>query len=320
MKKTILAFPKKLLLGIGFWLLTSGLFAQQLPLFSQYMVNSYFENPAIAGSRQYFDAVSSNRLQWIGITDAPRTYALSMNGPIQAKNMGVGGYLFTDITGPTRRIGCSGSYAYHITLMDKMKLSLSLSAGVVQFAIDASKLTLEDPSDYVFIGGYQSKVIPDLGTSFYLYGLPKENGTGNWWFGGYVPQIFPAKIKLFSNPTPTGTLATHFYAIGGYNLFLTDEFSLEPSCLVKFVSPITPQIDLGARAVYKTKVWVGITYRTSDAISIMAGYTYKENISFGYSYDVTTSNLKKYSNGTHELMIGLRFKAPVAPAPPKTGE
>src|SRR5665811_2127063 len=88
--------------------------AQQLPLFSQYMINDYFQNPAIAGSRPYFDAVSANRLQWVGITDAPRTYALSMNGPLKGTNMGVGGYVFTDVAGPTRRIGASGSYAYHI--------------------------------------------------------------------------------------------------------------------------------------------------------------------------------------------------------------
>ncbi len=295
-----------------------GLHAQQLPLFSQYMLNDYFQNPAVAGSRPYFDAVSANRLQWMGITDAPRTYALSLHGPIKGKNMGLGGYLFTDVAGPSRRIGFSGSYAYHLKLADKIKLSLSLSAGAVQFAVDATKLTLDNTGDYVFANGYQSKIVPDLGTSFYLYSLPKENGTGNWWFGGYVPQIFPAKLKLFENPVPTGTLATHFYITGGYKLFLTDELSAEPSLLIKVVSPVPAQIDLGARILYKNKVWIGGTYRTKDAIAAMVGYTHKENMTFGYSYDITTSNLKNYSNGTHELMIGLRFKAPVEQVTPKT--
>jgi len=287
--------------------------AQQLPLFSQYMLNDYFQNPAVAGSRPYFDAISANRLQWIGITDAPRTYALSLHGPIKGKNMGVGGYLFTDVTGPTRRIGFSGSYAYHIKLNDDIKLSLALSAGVVQFAVDASKLTLENTGDYVFANGYQSKLVPDLGTSFYLYSKPKENGTGNWWFGGYVPQIFPAKLKLFDTPSPTGSLATHFYFMGGYKMFLTDEFALEPSLMLKLVSPTPPQIDLGARIFYKNKIWIGATYRTKDAISAMLGYTYKDNLTVGYSYDITTSNIRNYSNGTHELIIGLRFKAPKDP-------
>ena len=292
--------------------------AQQLPLFSQYMLNDYFQNPAVAGSRPYFDAVSANRLQWIGVTDAPRTYALSLHGPLKGTNMGLGGYLFTDVAGPTRRIGFSGSYAYHIKIQEKIKLSLALSVGMVQFAVDASKLTLNNTGDYVFANGYQSKTVPDLGTSFYLYGMPKDNGTGNWWFGGYVPQIFPAKLKLFETPPPTGKLNTHFYFTGGYKLFLTDDFSAEPSLLVKAVSNIPVQFDLGARIFYKNKFWLGTTYRTKDAIAVLLGYSYKDNLTFGYSYDITTSNLKNYSNGTHELIIGLRFKAPVAPELPKT--
>lgn len=292
-------------------------FAQQLPLFSQYMLNDYFQNPAVAGSRPFFDAVSANRLQWMGITDAPRTYALSLHGPIKAKNMGVGGYLFTDVAGPTRRIGASGSYAYHIKLTESIKLSLALSAGVMQFAVDASKLTLENTGDYVFASGYQSKIVPDLGASFYLYSPGKDNGNGSWWFGGYVPQIFPAKLKLFETPIPTGTLATHLYFTGGYKLSLTDDIAAEPSLLFKMVSPTPAQIDLGARIIYKNKVWAGATYRTKDAIVAMVGYTHKDNLTFGYSYDITTSNLKNYSNGTHELIIGLRFKTPAAEEVPK---
>ncbi len=307
---------KKIIIAICSVAIFSDAYAQQLPLFSQYMLNDYFENPAVAGSRSTLDVASVNRLQWIGLTDAPRTYALSMNGPIKKKNMGVGGYIFSDIAGPTRRAGLSGSYAYHITVQEKIKVSLSLSAGVVQFAVDASKLKLENSNDYVFVNGFQSKTVPDLGFSFYAYGLPKENGTGNWWFGGYLPQLFPAKLNLFQSSVSTGKLATHFYTMGGYRLFITNDFTLEPSFLIKMVSPTPVQIDLGARMFYKNKVWIGTTFRTMDAITAMVGYTYKDNLTFGYAYDITTSNLKKYSNFTHELVIGLRFKPPVPPAAP----
>ena len=306
-------------MGILMMLLTAtGSWGQQLPQFSQYMVNDYFQNPAIAGTRPAFDVISSNRLQWLGITDAPRTYGLSMNGPITKKNMGVGGYLFSDIAGPTRRIGFSGSYAYHIKIAEQIKISLSLSAGVMQFAVDASKLTLANTGDYVFSNGYESKVVPDLGTSFFLYGLPKDGNSSvepSWWFGGYVPQVFPAKLNLFETPKPEGTLVTHFYSTAGFRYPLTDEFTIEPSALLKMVSPVPLQIDAGLRILYKEKVWIGGTYRTNDAMSAMVGYRYKNNLTFAYSYDITTTSLKNYSNGTHELMIGLRFKTPEKPQP-----
>jgi hypothetical protein len=34
---------------------------------------------------------------------------------------------------------------------------------------------------------------------------------------------------------------------------------------------------------------------------------YKDYLMFGYSYDFTTTNIRKYSTGTHEVMLGLRF-------------
>ena len=55
--------------------------AQQLPTFSQFLFNDYAYNPAIAGSKPYFDVKSGHRYQWVGLSDAPRTYSLTVNGP-----------------------------------------------------------------------------------------------------------------------------------------------------------------------------------------------------------------------------------------------
>ena len=39
----------------------------------------------------------------------------------------------------------------------------------------------------------------------------------------------------------------------------------------------------------------------------MLGLNLTENITLGYSFDFATSNIKNYSRGTHELMIGMKF-------------
>ena len=292
---------KKILIIKLFLLIGLAADAQQLALYSQFMVNDYVMNPAIGGRHDYFEAMSANRYQWIGITDAPRTYILSVNGPGKKKHIGLGGYLFTDIVGPTRRIGCDFSYAYHAKLNDKIKLSLGLSAGLLQFAVDGSKITLHDPVDLVISNGYQSVLIPDLGAGFYLYGE-------NWYFGSAVPQIYPAKLKFFDySSDPKGKLATHSYTMGGYTFHLGEDFNLQPSFLVKYVYPAPVQLDLGLRCIYKEKIWTGASFRTMDAFAIMAGYVYQENLSFSYSYDFTTTNLKNYSSGTHELILSIRF-------------
>ena len=44
-----------------------------------------------------------------------------------------------------------------------------------------------------------------------------------------------------------------------------------------------------------------------DAFSVMAGYVYEQNLSISYSYDFTTTNIRNYSTGTHEIVLSIRF-------------
>ena len=277
--------------------------SQQLPQYSNYMINDYVLNPAIGGSNSYFEGKSNNRYQWIGITDAPRTYVLSVDGPTKSLNMGLGGILFTDIVGPTRRTGFYLSYAYHLKVSPKVRVSFGLSAGILQFMVDASKIQLHDQGDMVISNGVQSVLMPDFGAGVYAYSTDKK-----WYAGASVPQIFQEQIKFFNAQTSSlSKLATHMYVTGGYKFTLNDEFKLEPSTCIKFVNPAPVQFDLGLRAIYKDMIWLGGSYRYMDAVSAMIGYTLMQNITFAYSYDFTTTDIRKYSSGTHEIMIGIKF-------------
>jgi type IX secretion system PorP/SprF family membrane protein len=278
-------------------------YSQQLPHYSNYMLNDYPMNPAIGGSRPYFEGMSNNRYQWIGITDAPRTYMLSVNGPTKNLKMGLGGLLFTDIVGPTRRTGIYLSYAYHLKVAEKVKVSLGISGGLLQWMVDGSKITLHDPGDKVISNGVETSYIPDFGAGVYAYSTDKK-----WYVGASLPQIVQNKIR-FKDYTETGLskLIMHYYVTAGYKFNLSDDFKIEPSTCLKFVQPAPFQFDLGLRAIYKDKIWIGGAFRYLDAISAMVGFTMQENITLAYSYDFTSTDIKKYSTGTHELMIGIKF-------------
>lgn len=276
--------------------------AQQLPHFSQYMINDYVLNPAIAGKNPYFLGMSANRYQWGGITDAPRTYMLSMHGPLKYEHMGLGAQLFTDNVGPTRRTGFYLSYAYHAPLTDKLKLSFGLSAGIVQFMIDGQKINLHDPGDLILVNALQSVLTPDFSAGMMLH-------NDRFWFGISCLQIQQNKLKFFDYMSnTTSVMNRHYYAMLGYRQPLGDDFVLEPSAIVKYVAPVPVQFDAGLRAIYKEKVWLGASYRNRDAIAGYIGYIFRENLQLGYAYDFTTTNLGNYNTGTHEIIIGVRFK------------
>ena len=275
--------------------------AQQLPTFSQFLFNDYAYNPAIAGSKPYFDVKSGHRYQWVGLADAPRTYSLTVNGPTKNLKMGVGAFLYTDHVGPTRRTGFQGSYSYQLYLSESIRLSLGASFGISEWKLDGHKINTYSPNDPVIIDGVMQTIVPDAKFALYLY-------HENWNFGVSAPNILQSKLK-FNEGTNTGLskLEDHYYMHGGYRFKVSEDIQIEPTVLVKYVQAAPVQADLMAKVTYKNQIWMGLAYRTSDAASAMIGYLFRENLVIGYSYDFTTSNLKNYSSGTHELLIGVRF-------------
>lgn len=275
--------------------------SQQLPQYTQYMLNEMAINPAVAGKDEYADVRSNSRYQWIGITDAPRTYMLTLHGPIKDKNMGIGMNLYTDIVGPTRRTGLNFSYAYHMKLKEDMFLSMGLSAGVLQWGIDGSKLYLRDSGDENLLSTYQTTYVPDFGAGIYFHKKDR------FYVGLSVPQLYQAPIKLYEGAGKNSKIINHFNFNAAYKFDLGDDFKIEPSFLVKYAIPAPPKLDIGARVIYQEQIWLGGAYRHNDAFTALIGYFYKNYLMIGYSYDFTTTNIKKYSSGTHEIMLGIRF-------------
>ncbi len=283
--------------------------AQQLPIYSQYMLNNFAINPAIAGTQGFFNLNSDNRFQWMGITDAPRTYVLTLDGPITKEHIGIGGYVFTDITGPTRRTGITSTYSYHMKLTDDLNLSLGISAGILQFAVDGQAILLNTPNDQALLNTFQSALVPDFAAGAYLYG-------SKFYFGISAPQIVPMKAKLNSFAGADDELVTHFYATAGYTFDLGNNFKLNPTLVANYVNPAPPQVDIGARILYMNKVWIGGGYRTMDAAYAMVGYVYQQNLTIGFSYDYAITDIHNYSTGTTELYIGIKFNKHKSPDHP----
>lgn len=282
---------------IGFSLNSS---AQQLPQFTQYQLNDYVINPAVAGSRSYFEAKSNNRYQWEGITDAPRTFTLGINGPLKNQNMGIGGYLFVDVTGPSKRTGFSLSYSYHVNLSDNIRLSFAANGGVTQYSLDGSEIKLEDETDDAFINSLQNEIKPDAGFSFYLYGK-------NFYFGGSAPQLLQSDLNYEDVVGTSGRIVNHYFLMAGYTYEINSKFKLDPSAIVRFVNPLPLQYEATLRATYLNQFSVGMSYRQNDALAMLLGFTLNNTLTFGYSYDFIQSNLLNYSTGSHEFMVGIRF-------------
>jgi type IX secretion system PorP/SprF family membrane protein len=276
---------------------------QQLPLYSHFIMNDFIINPAVAGRNDYNLIQSNLRYQWVGINDAPKTIILSANIPYKIKKVGLGGYLFNDKMGAVSRTGFNLAYAYHIHIDEEYKLGLGVNGGLLQYRINGPELILADEAERYLFDAVETATTPDASLGMYLY-------SNSFFLGLSFNHLFKNKVavKLFDKTAEHfGRLSRHTYITGGGRFKVHDLFELEPSALIKYSSPSQLQFDISTRIFYRKEIWMGITCRTKDAVVVLAGYDYKEKLQIAYSYDITTSHLKKYSDGSHELMLGYRF-------------
>ncbi len=54
-------------------------------------------------------------------------------------------------------------------------------------------------------------------------------------------------------------------------------------------------------------MWFGLGYRTGDAFVGMIEFQVTPQIRAGYAYDMSTSKLRTYTSGSHEVMLGIDF-------------
>ena len=273
---------------------------QQSPHYTQYMFNDFVINPALAGTKDYYQIRSNHRFQWVGLSDPPSTNTISIYGPHSKLPMGFGGYLYNDVTGPTSRTGLTGSYAYNIEINRDIRISGGLSMGLMQYKLDGAQLIIKDQSDLAIQPVVYSAYVPDATIGFYAY-------ADEWYAGFSINQLFNNKLKFFEEDARLNRLKSHFYLTGGYKYEINQDFVVEPSIIIKGTAPKVYQFDLTARVTYQEMVWGGLSYRLKDAFSVLLGYIYNEQFYFGYAYDIGTTDLRSYNSGSHELMIGYRF-------------
>jgi len=290
-------------------------YAQQDPQFTQFMFCKQAYNPAVVGTNGSicFDALY--RQQWVNFPGAPKTGLFGFN--MNAGNFGVGLTVLNDQIGFQNTTMARLAGAYHIHIGNTGILSIGVDAGIYQTKINGAYIppqTNNDPSIPNNSGTNSqnlNKMSPDFGGGIYytipnkLYvGISSTHLGGEALTGSAPPIHNPGMVKL------TYDVARHYYVMAGYTFNLRNgQDALQPNVLVKTDAAST-QVDINLTYMFKKMIGIGVSYRLQDAIAPML--VYKAKAPFGlrvaYSYDLTTSKIKGYSAGTHEISIGFCLK------------
>lgn len=291
-------FSKLVVLG-ALLLSFSSLFAQQDPMYSQYMFNPLSINPAYAGSRGVMNGALVYRQQWVSFPGAPNTQALAINTPLKKNKIGIGLELIRDEIGPKSTIAGYLSYAYRIPV-GKGKLAFGLAAGIMSYTMDWSMIEYKDPGEpYAFVPR-DKKTLGDF--KFGMYFNNKK-----FYAGLAITHLNNAEYIHFVRDTLlyTASLSQHLFITSGYAMNIGENFTFNPSIMLRSVVNVkTFTADLNLNMRYKEVIWFGISLRSEKSLIVMAQYNINDKLKVGYSYDAAFGKLAGYHGGTHEIMLG----------------
>jgi type IX secretion system PorP/SprF family membrane protein len=286
-------------IGILLLLLTSKLsFGQQDPMFTQYNFNTQTINPAYVGTWESMGFLVLGRYQWVGMSGAPSTYTFSYQTPTRNKNVALGFDVINDKIGRERRLSLLADYSYRLKLGQETFLRLGLKAGVTNYSNALSQYAQNDEygHDALSDGEFDIRYMPNFGIGAFLY-------SENYYLGISVPKVikndFENNVANFS----TEAELRHFFLQGGYVFELSQFVKFKPTFLTKATVGAPVELDLTANFLLNEKVWLGAMYRTGDSYGFIAQWVFDKRLRIGYALDLTTTQLKRFNNGSHEVMI-----------------
>ncbi|MDP1726679.1 MAG: type IX secretion system membrane protein PorP/SprF [Bacteroidota bacterium] len=323
-------------------LVGSKIWAQQDPHYSQFMFNKLTFNPGYAGATDGKICVTLlHRTQWMGFSskntqqdpilykdlyqgDAPVDLVGSINAALSPNvekfmsRIGVGLTFSKDQLGFETTVMPKFSLAFRQPFSNQSVLGIGVAFGLMQKGLDGSKLNALDKADPRVPKGNVQGTGNDIDFGLY-YTLPSLGRLfENFYVGASVTHINQSKIT-YEWFEPTGSITIdnkmHFYIVTGAEYQLPiPSMRLQPNILIK-KDPAKIQADLNCFLLWNQNIRGGLTWRPMDAVVVLAGYEFPFGLNVGYSYDLTTSKILKYSSGSHEIMIRYCFGIKIPPRP-----
>lgn len=271
--------------------------AQQMGVYSNYMMNKFYYNAAVAGSQDVHVMNAAYRNQWVGFENAPTNFNFNLHGSVRSQGkIGYGIGLYNENSGLMNSTGVHLNYAHHFKLSETLKLGLGIQPGFIQYRIRLYDAVMADAGDQVLTGSVYSTNAVDVNMGFNLY-------SNKFFVMGSAQRMLGKAIQFTGY---NSQLQFHFNAIAGYNfIFEKKKFELQPSVLIRYTKPVPVQISGMLRAMYDKKYWLGAIYRHNDAVGINAGFVWKERFTIAYGYDFSIGGLRKYNSGSHEVMLSI---------------
>lgn len=280
------------------------IYAQQHTSYTQYNLNRFSLNPALAGIQPCGEFILGSRRQWVGFEGAPLTYFTSFNTRVNKddkypKNFhGYGLNIIGDRYGFSSNFYFKIAYAYNIKLSNNYRASFGMFLGLQRFSQSFSSVRIANKGlDPALNADRQSSyVFPEISPGGFIYNK-------NLYAGLSMFQIYPERIRTFGSKEHR--LSAHYYFIAGYRL-RGREWHYIPSLLFNFSPFVSPTADLTLTFDYKQQFSFafGSKYLNSGYLTLQ--FRILQSINIGYSYEYALNEINNVAPTTHEFVLSIK--------------
>ncbi len=322
---------KKLLIYIGLLHLSLAASAQYIPYSNQTFQYAASYNPAFSGIDPFTELKLGYRTQWTGFgSEGPKFANLVLNtrlkqplnlthnalrtsnpNALKAANLprgkriihGFGANIFNEKIAVINRTGGVVNYSLHYPLSPKAHLATGLSAVVDNTSFRADQLYLganPDPDSYYdnLVSSGVSQTSLNVRAGLLLY-------TPGFYLGVAYYDLVYSQLRGgetgFSEPHYRGS------AQFGFSFPFSASIHVKPSVFALWQTDDKFVIDYNLKFYIEQKLWFGLTYRGTESLVTMAGFDFNRLLGVAYSYERSTSGLKQFSDGSHEIVLLLRL-------------
>ena len=288
---------KKLLLSVFFNFLILASFAQDIPLFSQKLTNSFMYNPALAG-HTFGSITASYRSNYSGVAGAPKNYFISMHTPFANHRFGAGANIYQEEVSILKNTYYAGAFAYHLQFNKFSTLSMGVGAEFNQLRIEYNAAT--DPyitNDVTFQRYNAAAGKPDFSFGMmYQNRFVKVGAAANRLATAWLE---PVNKKVLSNYY-TGFVQGMISIRGGQDL-------LEPYFAFRKFSETNDTYDVGLFYTYDNKITAGAATRAGNVLNFTLAYRLSKYLLVGYSNEMITGNVGGFVGTSNEFTLRYDF-------------
>jgi type IX secretion system PorP/SprF family membrane protein len=286
---------KNLYFVLVLFFLSVSAFAQQDPLYSQYMLNPFIINPAYAGYTTDLNASVMYRKQWAGFEGSPVTMNANAHIALDKNRMGAGLIVLQDQIGSDKNTEVNVAYSYHLSLSTSMKLSFGLQGGVINYHSDYSDLNIT-AGDSKFSNLSEWK--PNLGAGLLLHNEKFIAGLS-------VPKMLKSSTTVES--LSTGLYNQHLYVYGAYLAQLSYRIKLKPWILMRAVAGAPLAVDYALSVKIDDSYTIGLFTRNLNTYGFLMQLNLGDSFRMGYVFELPTEKSVGTRYPTHELTLGIRM-------------